>query len=187
MSALSFVAAQDPDDEDEEEQEDQEAIARQSRGQASRNGSRVQIQRHSKNALVSKGKSCRTKGVLLYSEFAGCAKAMKGALVLNPYDVAKVGAAIKLALNMGSKQRTIRYLQLLTYVNTFTATNWGKRGCAPRIFLCNIIRVSLRQDHKSKFANPRLSSVKTPTAHLFFAGVLADPLTLPVLSRPSKR
>ena len=191
MSALTFIAAQNPDDEGDDEEEDQELIAR----RLQRNSSNFNRDRRRNNGRVYRAndtfdpvsRTTRGKGVLLYSEFAGCAKAMKGALVLNPYDVSKVGMAIKTALNMGTKQRTIRYLQLLTYVNTFTALNWGERMMRSLAFSSftslefrsnEVINLdSLTQDYRQSKKRLLIFS---------FAGVLTDPLTLPALSRPSE-
>jgi trehalose-6-phosphatase len=191
MSALTFIAAQNPDDEGDDEEEDQELIARRlrsnitdrdrDRSRSNRRGSR------STDTLDRVSKTTSGKGVLLYSEFAGCAKAMKGALILNPYDVAKVGTAIKTALNMGSKQRTIRYLQLLTYVNTFTALNWGERMMRSLAF-SSVTSLKFRSNEVINLDGLAQDYRQSKKRLLIFsfAGVLTDPLTLPALSRPSE-
>lgn len=129
----------------------------------------------------------KCNGVLIYSEFAGCAKAMKGALIVNPYDVARVGSAIKNALSMGAKQRTIRYLKLLTYVNTFTALNWGERMMRSLAF-SSITSAEFRSNEPIEVKSLELDYRSSRRRLLVFSfeGVLVDPLTLPALSRPSE-
>ncbi len=66
-------------------------------------------------------------GVLVYSEFAGCASSFKGALLVNPYDPGQVADGINAALTMPDMSKKIRHHQLSRYVNHYTASLWARR------------------------------------------------------------
>jgi len=67
-------------------------------------------------------------GVLVYSEFAGCASSFRGgALVVNPYDVDGVADALHAALGMPRAARRVRHHKLARYVHTYTAALWASR------------------------------------------------------------
>ncbi len=66
-------------------------------------------------------------GVLVYSEFAGCATSFKGAVLVNPYDPDQVADGINMALTMPDLQKKIRHHQLSRYVNHYTASLWARR------------------------------------------------------------
>lgn len=51
-------------------------------------------------------------GVLILSRFAGASQQMKGALVINPYDIERTAEAIKLALEMSESEQQLR-MQLM--------------------------------------------------------------------------
>lgn len=51
-------------------------------------------------------------GVLIISRFAGASQQMKGALVINPYDIERTAEAIKLALEMSESEQQLR-MQLM--------------------------------------------------------------------------
>ena len=70
-------------------------------------------------------------GVLIYSEFLGCAVSLKGALKVNPYDLDKVAESIKRGLELSPMDRKIRLCSLRKYVNTYTASRWAKRMLSP--------------------------------------------------------
>ncbi|CAM9115789.1 unnamed protein product [Choristocarpus tenellus] len=67
------------------------------------------------------------QGVLVYSEFAGCATSFKGAMLVNPYDPDKVAETINTALTMPVMTKKIRHHQLSSYVNRYTSDLWAKR------------------------------------------------------------
>ena len=67
------------------------------------------------------------QGVLIYSEFAGCASSFKGAMVVNPYDPDKVADSIHAALTMPLMTKKVRHHQLSRYVNHYTSSLWGRR------------------------------------------------------------
>ncbi|CAM9298393.1 unnamed protein product, partial [Chrysoparadoxa australica] len=67
------------------------------------------------------------QGVLVYSEFAGCASSFKGAMLVNPYDPDMVAQTINIALVMPVMTKKIRHHQLSRYVNHYTAGLWSRR------------------------------------------------------------
>jgi len=70
----------------------------------------------------------RAPGVLVYSEFAGCASSFQGgALVVNPYDADGVADALHAALAMPANARRVRHHALARYVHTYTADLWAAR------------------------------------------------------------
>ena len=54
----------------------------------------------------------QNNGVLILSRFAGASQQMKGALVINPYDIERTAEAIKLALEMSASEQQLR-MQLM--------------------------------------------------------------------------
>jgi trehalose 6-phosphate synthase/phosphatase len=66
-------------------------------------------------------------GVLVYSEFAGCAPSFKGAILVNPNDPDKVADGVNAALIMPEMTKKIRHHQLSRYVNHYTAGLWARR------------------------------------------------------------
>ena len=67
-------------------------------------------------------------GVLVYSEFAGCATSFEdGALVVNPHDTDGVAQSLHAALTMTSTTKQVRHHKLARYVNTYTAELWSNR------------------------------------------------------------
>ncbi len=73
-----------------------------------------------KEYVASKG---RTDGVLILSEFAGAAERMKGAILVNPFDIEAVADAIKGAIKMPVKEKRER-LQLLREKVKAEDVNW---------------------------------------------------------------
>uniref|UniRef100_A0AAV1V7E4 Trehalose-phosphatase n=1 Tax=Peronospora matthiolae TaxID=2874970 RepID=A0AAV1V7E4_9STRA len=75
--------------------------------------------------IAAQKKSCR--GVLVYSEFAGCASSFQGALLVNPMHIEQVAASVDTALRMSTTTKRIRHHQLSRYVFTYTSTLWAQR------------------------------------------------------------
>lgn len=75
--------------------------------------------------IAAQKESCG--GVLVYSEFAGCASSFQGALLVNPMHIEQVAASIDTALKMSTTTKRIRHHQLSRYVNTYTSTLWAQR------------------------------------------------------------
>jgi trehalose 6-phosphate synthase len=69
-------------------------------------------------------------GVLVLSRFAGAASCLEGALVVNPYDVKGVAAAIDRALTMPLPERQERHRQLLDSVRANDIQAWRRRCLA---------------------------------------------------------
>ncbi|KAJ7948808.1 Alpha,alpha-trehalose-phosphate synthase 1 [Quillaja saponaria] len=67
------------------------------------------------------------KGVLILSEFAGAAQSLgAGAILVNPWNVTEVAAAIAQALNMSSEEREKRHKHNFAHVTTHTAQEWAE-------------------------------------------------------------
>lgn len=69
----------------------------------------------------------RHEGVLVYSEFAGCASSLKGAVVVNPYDAQEVATAMHNAFTMSATTKKVRHHQLLQYATQYTSGAWAER------------------------------------------------------------
>lgn len=64
-------------------------------------------------------------GVLILSEFAGAAKNLPGAVLINPWDVEEVSDAIFQSLEMSELEREMRHQKLYRHVVKHTAAQWG--------------------------------------------------------------
>ncbi|KAF3442343.1 hypothetical protein FNV43_RR16259 [Rhamnella rubrinervis] len=68
-----------------------------------------------------------TKGVLILSEFAGAAQSLgAGAILVNPWNITEVAAAIGQALNMKPDDREKRHKHNFLHVTTHTAQEWAE-------------------------------------------------------------
>lgn len=65
-------------------------------------------------------------GVLVLSRFAGAAEEMDGALLVNPYDLAGMAAAMNQALTMPLEERISRWVQMIDQLQTFDVHRWRK-------------------------------------------------------------
>ncbi|PIM99360.1 Trehalose-6-phosphate synthase component TPS1 [Handroanthus impetiginosus] len=67
------------------------------------------------------------KGVLILSEFAGAAQSLgAGAILVNPWNITEVAAAIGQALNMLAEERKKRHRHNFEHVTTHTAQQWAE-------------------------------------------------------------
>ncbi|CAA0808725.1 Alpha-alpha-trehalose-phosphate synthase [Striga hermonthica] len=67
------------------------------------------------------------KGVLILSEFAGAAQSLgAGAILVNPWNITEVAAAIGQALNMTAEEREKRHRHNFEHVTTHTAQQWAE-------------------------------------------------------------
>lgn len=67
------------------------------------------------------------KGVLILSEFAGAAQSLgAGAILVNPWNITEVAAAIGQALNMSAEEREKRHRHNFSHVTTHTAQEWAE-------------------------------------------------------------
>ncbi|NDW59503.1 trehalose-6-phosphate synthase [Yangia sp. PrR004] len=64
-------------------------------------------------------------GVLILSRFAGAAEDMTNALLVNPYDVEDIAAAINTALTMQRDERVMRHRALMKVVQDTDASVWA--------------------------------------------------------------
>ena len=69
-------------------------------------------------------------GVLILSEFAGAAKHLKGAVLVNPYDVEATSNAIHRALHMKSAEKRKRMRSMRAEVMRLDVHRWADRYIA---------------------------------------------------------
>ena len=65
-------------------------------------------------------------GALVLSRFAGAASAMKGAILVNPFDPDEIADALDLALRLSTKDRRARWRTMEAAVRESTAAIWAK-------------------------------------------------------------
>jgi trehalose 6-phosphate synthase len=66
-------------------------------------------------------------GVLVLSEFAGAARELADALIINPYDIEQFAEAIRLGLEMGADERRLRMQRLARQVEEHNIYRWAAR------------------------------------------------------------
>src|SRR5262249_35019094 len=66
-------------------------------------------------------------GVLVLSTFAGAAWELRGAIVVNPYDVDESAQALAAALTMQPAEQRVRMRHMRAHVAAANAHNWGAR------------------------------------------------------------
>ena len=64
-------------------------------------------------------------GVLVLSEFAGAAKELDHALLINPHEIDGVASALKVALEMAVEERRARHAPMLQYLIQNDIKNWA--------------------------------------------------------------
>ena len=69
-------------------------------------------------------------GVLVISPFAGAARELSDALVVNPYDTEGVANAIHRALNMSRKERVERWTAMMDILEHNDVTAWRRKFVA---------------------------------------------------------
>ena len=74
--------------------------------------------------------------MLVLSRFAGAARQLKAAILVNPYDVDGVADAIEAALNMPLAERTARWKECWAAIEDASALGWG------RAFLASLLRAA---------------------------------------------
>ena len=74
-------------------------------------------------------------GVLVLSKFAGAAKQLGAALIVNPHDADELADALDTALRMGLPERQERWLKCWRAIESATPAIWG------RTFLATLLRV----------------------------------------------
>jgi trehalose 6-phosphate synthase len=68
--------------------------------------------------------SPKDPGVLVLSRFAGAARELDGALIVNPYDIEGVSDALVRALSMPLKERTDRWTAMFQRLKQFDLVSW---------------------------------------------------------------
>lgn len=126
-------------------------------------------------------------GVLVLSEFAGCAGVMNGALRVNPWSSYDTATAIYDALTMPEEERSSRHMKLLRWVEKHTASYWGTSFVEE---LKNAAS-SARQPSKipSLWRSPyavQHAAAKQRLILLTYDGILVPFTALPELARPSR-
>jgi trehalose 6-phosphate synthase len=66
-------------------------------------------------------------GVLVLSRFAGAARELDAALMVNPFDPDEIAESLHLALSMPAEERIARHAALLDRVRSVTAETWCQR------------------------------------------------------------
>lgn len=66
----------------------------------------------------------RDPGVLVLSRFAGAARELDSALIVNPYDIEDVGEALQRALTMPLAERKDRWLRMMNLLRKRNVTAW---------------------------------------------------------------
>jgi trehalose 6-phosphate synthase len=74
-------------------------------------------------------------GVLVLSKFAGAAKQLTSALIVNPHDADELADALDAALRMGVPERQERWLHSWRAIESATPAAWG------RTFMATLLRV----------------------------------------------
>ncbi|XP_019425776.1 PREDICTED: alpha,alpha-trehalose-phosphate synthase [UDP-forming] 1-like isoform X1 [Lupinus angustifolius] len=93
----------------------------------------------------------KKKGVLILSEFAGAAQSLgAGAILVNPWNITEVAAAIAKALNMPSAEREKRHRHNFHHVKTHTAQEWAE------IFVSELNDTVVEAQLRTKQVPPRL-------------------------------
>ena len=95
-------------------------------------------------------------GVLILSRFAGAARQLSAALLVNPHDPDEMADALDNALRMGLSERQERWQACWRSLDGHTPTAWGRN------FLASLLRVgSLTPANTAGGLPPRLRSVDT--------------------------
>jgi len=63
-------------------------------------------------------------GVLVLSEFAGAARELDGALMINPHDIDAIAAAISTALSMPGDERRERWTTMMQHLRATSVQSW---------------------------------------------------------------
>jgi trehalose 6-phosphate synthase len=67
------------------------------------------------------------QGVLLLSQFAGAARELTEALIVNPYDLEEASAALKTALEMRPTEQRDRLRAMRSFVAEYNVYRWAGR------------------------------------------------------------
>ncbi|XP_073273698.1 alpha,alpha-trehalose-phosphate synthase [UDP-forming] 1-like [Primulina huaijiensis] len=91
------------------------------------------------------------RGVLILSEFAGAAQSLgAGAILVNPWNISEVSAAIGQALNMSAEGREKRHQHNFEHVTTHTAQRWAE------FFVSEMNDAVIEAQHRIREVPPQL-------------------------------
>jgi trehalose 6-phosphate synthase len=79
-------------------------------------------------------------GVLVLSQFAGAARELTEALIVNPYDMEKVSTALDYAARMSSDEQTARMRAMRSQLSEFNVYRWAGRMLADAAALRKRVR-----------------------------------------------
>jgi alpha,alpha-trehalose-phosphate synthase [UDP-forming] len=65
------------------------------------------------------------EGALILSQFTGASRELRDAIIVNPYDIEQLGAAIRLALEMDSEERRTRMQRMRRNVKEHNVYRWA--------------------------------------------------------------
>jgi trehalose 6-phosphate synthase len=102
-------------------------------------------------------------GVLVLSRFAGAARQLQAAILVNPYDVDEVADAIEQALTMGLPERKARWRTNWAAIEDASALGWGRSFLAPPPGRRSVSRSSGRKRWRLAGCGPRPTSGRAPT------------------------
>lgn len=129
-------------------------------------------------------------GVLILSEFAGAARSLPGALLVNPWNIEEVSDEIYRSLEMPDLERELKHQKLYRHVAMHTASAWCMR------FLDDLVKYSAKSREKAKqlvafpVGDVRRSYDSTKGKRLFFLdydGTLRKYESQPELAEPTPR
>lgn len=84
------------------------------------------------------------QGVLILSQFAGAARELPEAVIVNPYNIDQCSAAVRLALEMPEDEQKARMRSMRAYIQEFNVYRWAGR----------MLLDAARMRKRGKFANP---------------------------------
>ncbi|GER45114.1 trehalose-6-phosphate synthase [Striga asiatica] len=123
------------------------------------------------------------RGVLILSEFAGAAQSLgAGAILVNPWNITEVAAAIGQALNMPAEEREKRHRHNFEHVTTHTAQQWAE------FFVSELNDTVLEAQQRIRKAPPQLVfsdairhfvQAENRLLILGFNGTLTEPIETP--------
>ncbi len=67
---------------------------------------------------------------VVLSEFAGCARSLGGALLVNPWSTSQLADTMQTAMDMDLEERAIRHSNMIHYIRNFTSESWSQASIA---------------------------------------------------------
>ncbi|KAF2155072.1 glycosyltransferase family 20 protein [Myriangium duriaei CBS 260.36] len=96
-------------------------------------------------------------GVLVLSEFAGCAQSFAdGSVICNPWDIQDMSTALYTAVTMGESDKKVMHDRLFARVSKYTSSWWGES------FINELVRVSDSTDDHLRIRRSTLSRLGAP-------------------------